>query len=104
MPSLSKIGGTSSQDIVAELKSTLSNRKSRNQAHDFDIIFGPTANDDTMIVINAYLDGLYGEIGSEAALNLLLKNIEAEKLPGQIYISSNKALQLLSQKGEAEIL
>ena len=82
----------------------LTNRKVRNRTHEYDIVLGPTANDDTMVVINAYLDGLYGELGSENALNTLLKNIEAEKLPGQIYFGNNKAVSLLSQKMEAEKL
>ena len=82
----------------------IANRKVRNKTHEYDIVIGPTANDDTMVVINAYLDGLYGEIGSENALNALLKNIEAEKLLGQIYFGSNKAVSLLSQEREAERL
>ena len=77
----------------------LANRKVRDRTHDYDIIIGPTANDDTMVVINAYLDGLYGEVGSEEALNTLLKNIEAENLPGQIYFSKNEATVLLTPKG-----
>jgi hypothetical protein len=82
----------------------LANRKTRNRAHDYDIIIGPTANDDTMVVINAYLDGLYGEVGSEGALNTLLKNIEAENLPGQIYFSKNEATALLIPKRQVEKL
>jgi len=82
----------------------LSNRKIRNHTHEYDVIIGPTANDDTMVVINAYLDGLYGEVGSEEALNTLLKNIEAENLPGQIYFSKNEATKLLTQKGQVEKL
>ena len=82
----------------------LSNRKVRNRTHDYDIVIGPTANDDTMVVINAYLDGLYGEIGSEDALNTLLRNIEAENLPGQIYFSKNEATDLLVSKGQVEKL
>jgi hypothetical protein len=78
----------------------LANRKTRNRIHDYDVVIGPTANDDTMVVINAYLDGLYGKAGSENALNTLLKNIEAENLPGQIYFSSNKAAGLLIPKGQ----
>ena len=82
----------------------LSNRKTRNRTHDYDVIIGPTANDDTMVVINAYLDGLYGEVGNEEALNMLLKNIEAENLPGQIYFSKNEATGLLIPKGQVEKL
>ena len=33
----------------------------------FDIICGKIANDDTNLVITAYIDGAYGEIGSEKA-------------------------------------
>ena len=82
----------------------LMNRKSRNHTHDFDAVIGPTANDDTMVVLNAYLDGLYGDIGSEDALETLLKNIEAEKLPEQIYFSNNDATDSLVQKGQVEKL
>lgn len=79
----------------------LANRKTRNRTHDYDIVIGPTANDDTMVVINAYLDGLYGEIDSENALSTLLKNIEAENLPGQVFFSNDHAAFLLTQIGQA---
>jgi hypothetical protein len=86
------------------LQFVLMNRKSRNHTHKFDIVIGPTANDDTMVVLNAYLDGLYGDTGSEDALKILLKNIEAENLPRQIYFSSNEAASILTQKGQVEKL
>jgi hypothetical protein len=77
----------------------LANRKSRDRIHDYDVVIGPTANDDTMVVINDYLDGLYGEVGGMDALNTLLKYIEAENLPGQIYFSNAEATALLVPKG-----
>ena len=77
----------------------LANRKSRNRTHNYDVVIGPTANDDTMVVINAYLDGLYGDVGSDDAFRVLLRNIEAEKLPEQIYFSSDEATGLLIPKG-----
>ncbi|MCL2047213.1 MAG: DUF3990 domain-containing protein [Defluviitaleaceae bacterium] len=76
----------------------LANRKSRNSAHAYDVVVGPTADDDTLVVINAYLDGLYGEINSDSALNTLLKNIEAENLPEQIFFSNNEAVRLLQRQ------
>jgi hypothetical protein len=78
----------------------LANRKVRNHTHKYDVIIGPTANDDTMVVINAYLNGVYGEIGSMEALNTLLRLTEAENLPGQIYFSNNEAVKLLNPKGQ----
>ena len=40
----------------------------------------------------------------EDTLRTLLRNIEAEKLPGQIYFSSNKATGMLTPKGQVEKL
>ena len=82
----------------------LANRKARTHSHDYDVVIGPTANDDTMVVINAYLDGLYGAIGDAAALEILLINIEAENLPGQVFFANDKAAGLLVPKGPCEKL
>jgi len=86
------------------LEFVLANRRVRDRAHDYDVVIGPTANDDTMIVINAYLDALYGEIGGEEALGVLLRNIQADKLPGQIFFSNDEAASMLVQKGLVERL
>ena len=86
------------------LQFIITNRKLRDRSHDYDVVIGPTANDDTMVVMNAYLDALYGEIGNEDALKTLLNNIMADKLPGQIYFSNNKAASMLIQKGQVELL
>jgi len=86
------------------LQFIISNRRVRDRTHNYDAVIGPTANDDTMVVINAYLDALYGEIGEEDALKTLLRNIRADKLPGQIYFSSNDAAGTLVQKEQVEIL
>ena len=43
---------------------------------EYDILSGKVANDDTSTVINAYLLGIYGEIGSEKAGNTAISNLE----------------------------
>ena len=86
------------------LQFVILNRKTRDRSHNYDIVIGPTANDDTMVVINAYLDALYGEIGEEAALNTLLNNIMSDKLPGQIYFSNNRAANMLIPKDQVIVL
>jgi len=83
------------------MRFVLSNRNTRDKAHDFDIIIGPTANDDTSIVLKSYFSGLYGDINSERALKLALDMIEADNLPSQIYFGSNEATVCLTQKGTA---
>jgi len=82
----------------------IENRRARDRAHNFDIVIGPTANDDTMTVINAYLDALYGLIGDEDALMTLLKNIKPDKLPKQIYFSNNDVANTLIPEGQVELL
>ena len=82
----------------------IANRRARDRAHNFDVVIGPTANDDTMTVINAYLDALYGVIGDEDALMTLLKNIKPDKLPKQIYFSNNDAANTLIPEGQVELL
>lgn len=54
--------------------------------HDFDMVIGPTADDDTILCLRAYWDGLYGEVGSLEAKQVLLNNLEPENLGIQYYI------------------
>ena len=86
------------------LQFVISNRKIRNRNHNYDVVIGPTANDDTMVVINAYLDALYGEIGGDDALRTLLKNIKPDILPRQLFFSCNEAAGLLIREGQVEQL
>ncbi|MDR2590816.1 MAG: DUF3990 domain-containing protein [Oscillospiraceae bacterium] len=84
------------------MRFVLANRNAYDKKHDYDIIIGPTANDDTSIVLKSYFNGLYGDIDSEKALKLALDMIEAENLPEQIYFGSNQATSCLTQKGAAK--
>ena len=62
----------------------------------FDIIAGKIANDTTNQVLTTYINGLYGEVGSdladETAIRLLLPN----KLSDQICFKTEKSLKMLS--------
>ena len=80
----------------------LDNRRSRERTHEYDIVIGPTADDDTSTVLKAYFGGFYGDVGSEDAVFIALKMIEAEKLPPQVYFARNEATVILKQKGAAK--
>lgn len=54
--------------------------------HDYDVVIGPTADDDTMLCLKTYWDGLYGKVGSADAKRILLNNLEPENLGIQYYI------------------
>ena len=55
--------------------------------HDYDLVIGPTADDNTLLCLRAYWQELYGEIGSEEAKEVLLKNLEPENLGTQYFVS-----------------
>ena len=82
------------------MRFVLANRQTRERAHEYDIVIGPTANDDTSTVLKAYFGGFYGDVGSDAAIFTALRMIEAEKLPPQIYFARNEATVILKQKGQ----
>ena len=62
----------------------------------YDIIAGKIANDTTNQVITAYMEGLYGEVGSVRADEIAIGLLLPEKLTNQICIRTDKALKKMS--------
>ena len=60
-----------------------------------DIIIGKIANDTTNPVITAYLNGLYGDILSEAATDFAIKQLMPEHLIDQYCFLTEKAIKCL---------
>lgn len=58
--------------------------------HNYDMVIGPTADDDTALCLKAYLDGLYGKVGSDSAKQILLNNLEPENLGIQYFIGKQE--------------
>jgi hypothetical protein len=79
------------------------NRINENKQHSYDVVIGPTANDNTRVTIRLFFAGAYGDIKSDRAINMLIDQIEADKLPSQFYFGSNKAAKLLSFQGRRMI-
>ena len=82
----------------------LANRKVRGRAHTHDVVMGPTANDDTSLVLKTYYGGLYGDIGTDIAIDTALRLIEADKLPPQIFFATQSATRFLTQKGQVKTI
>lgn len=68
------------------LEFVLACREKGGVPHDYDLIIGPTADDDTLLCLKSYWDGLYGKVGSEDAKRILLRNLEPDNLGIQYYI------------------
>jgi hypothetical protein len=85
------------------LKFIIQNRMSRTRRHNYDIVIGPTANDDTRTSIRAVMNAANGAILSDAALDLLIQMLEPDNLPEQYYFGTNKSAGLLKFKGRNEL-
>ena len=85
------------------LRFIIANRMSRTRQHDYDIVIGPTANDDTRASIRAVMSAANGAIFSDTALNLLIEMLEPDNLPEQYYFGTNKAAAMLKPTGRREL-
>lgn len=54
--------------------------------HDYDLVIGPTADDNTLLCLRTYWQEFYGEVGSCEAKEILLRNLEPENLGRQCFI------------------
>ncbi|MCM1104720.1 MAG: DUF3990 domain-containing protein [Clostridium sp.] len=70
-------------------------RERGGMPHDYDMVVGPTADDDTAFCLKAYWDGFYGKVGSENAKKILLDNLETENLGVQYFIGKQGAADQL---------
>lgn len=59
--------------------------------HPYDLVIGPTADDDAILSMKAYLAGLYGRAGSDVAKGILLNNLETENLAFSITSASKRS-------------
>jgi len=61
----------------------------------YDLIAGKVANDDTNATITFYLNGAYGEVGSDEAVAAALKQLRPEVLENQICMKTQSAIDRL---------
>jgi hypothetical protein len=62
----------------------------------YDVIAGKVADDDTNATITFYLNGAYGELNSEDAVSVALKQLKPEVLENQICLKSRQAIDKLT--------
>lgn len=67
-----------------------------NQLASYDVISGKIANDNTNITITAYMQGIFGKIGSEAADRICIGLLLPERLKDQYCFRTEKALKTLT--------
>ena len=69
--------------------------KSKVQEHEYDIVIGPTANDNTRAAIQTVMPLTKGQIMTDKAIDALISLIEPYNLPRQFFIGTQRAADLL---------
>lgn len=72
------------------LKMVRKNREWGGVQHDYDIVIGPVANDDTMLTVSRYIQGIYSV--EEAIERLRFSNVN-----DQVFFHSEEAIKCLSR-------
>lgn len=76
----------------------LENRDSDVSVHDYDIVIGPTADENTVTIINSYKEELLATDYANYLLDELINELQPENLPKQYFFGTDAAIQKLSFK------
>lgn len=76
----------------------LKNRDSDRSLHDYDIVIGPTADENTVTIINSYREELIETNFADEVLDALIQELEPENLPKQYFFGTGAAIHKLRFK------
>lgn len=76
----------------------LMNRGADSTIHDYDIVIGPTADENTVTVINSYKEELIATNYADKVLDALIRELEPENLPKQYFFGTSASIQKLQFK------
>lgn len=79
------------------------NRFSPTRTHNFDVVIGPTADDDTALTLDSYRSGLFGDPQSYSAIETAIRLLESNNLPVQWYFGSHTVVSYLQLKGRVAL-
>ena len=82
-------------DVIEWVDFVLANRQSPNKTHDYDVVIGATADDDTRISLDTYRMGAYGKVGSDTAKQALVPALELDVFPKQTFIATQGVADML---------
>jgi len=82
-------------EVMEWVEFVLANRATATKSHDYDIVMGATADDDTRLSLQIYRLGGYGNVGSTIAKNALIAALKLNVYPTQIYIGTQRVADVL---------
>lgn len=77
--------------------------KSKVQQHEYDIVIGPTANDNTRVAIQTVLPLTRGQVLTDRAIDALITLMEPDNLPWQFFFGTQRAADMLRCTGRRSI-
>lgn len=79
------------------MKFVVLNRESNGKIHEhgYDVVIGPTANDNTRAAIQAIIPLTKGQALTDKAIDTLITLIEPDNLPWQFFFGTQRAADLL---------
>jgi len=86
------------------MRFVIMNRSQKERQHNYDVVIGPTANDNTMTAIGLFFAGAYGDVKSDIAIDRLIEQIIPDKLPRQYFFGSKKSLSFMILKSREILL
>jgi len=69
--------------------------KSKDQLDEYDIVVGPTANDNTRAAIQTIVPMTKGQVMADKAIDALIALIEPDNIPWQFFFGTQRAADLL---------
>lgn len=75
-------------------------RRADGVPHDYDVVIGPTADDDTRLLLKNFIDGVYGDSDEPEAKATLLRLLKPERLGVQWFVGSQSVADRLISKLE----
>jgi len=79
------------------------NRESKEQRHPYDIVIGPTADDNTRAAIQTVLPIASGQTLTDKAIDALITLIEPDNLPWQFFFGTQRAADKLVFQGRRSV-
>lgn len=70
-------------------------RNSKAILHTYDLVIGTAADDNTILYLKYYFDGMYGKVGSDNAKEILMHNFTVEHTGMQYYIGKQEVADKL---------
>lgn len=77
-------------------------RHTRGTWHSYDVVIGPTADDEAKLLIDNFNDGFYGSVTDFNVQNRVISLLHSERLGTQVFIATDRGLSIIDELNRGE--